>query len=146
RDLKPANVTLIERGGHPYFCKIVDFGIAKCATSDTSRQLTHVGTLLGTPHYMAPEQVEGEVDARTDIYGLGGVLYHMATGVPPFEAENVLGILLKHKTETPRPIHTHPVAPHFPRELEAVILRCLEKRPDHRYASALDLVEALQSA
>ena len=146
RDLKPANVTLIERRGHPYFCKIVDFGIAKCATSDTSRKLTNVGTLLGTPHYMAPEQVDGEVDPRTDIYGLGGVLYHMATGVPPFEADNVLGILLKHKTEPPRPIHAHTIASHFPRELEAVILRCLEKRPDHRFASAQELAAALGSA
>jgi serine/threonine-protein kinase len=146
RDLKPANVTLIERGGRPYFCKIVDFGIAKCATSDTSRKLTRVGTLLGTPHYMAPEQVDGEVDVRTDIYGLGAVLYHMATGAPPFEADNVLGILLKHKTEAPRPIHGHSMATHFPRELEAVILRCLQKRQEQRYGSALDLIEALQSA
>ncbi len=146
RDLKPANVTLVERGGRPYFCKIVDFGIAKCATSDSSRKLTHVGALLGTPHYMAPEQVDGEADARTDIYGLGGVLYHMATGTPPFQGDSVLSILLKHRSEPPQAIREHDVAAHFPEALEAVILKCLSKDPDDRYGSALELIDALTEA
>jgi molecular chaperone DnaK (HSP70)/tRNA A-37 threonylcarbamoyl transferase component Bud32 len=145
RDLKPDNVTLIQRGGHPYFCKILDFGIAKAPTSDSNKHETLAGTLLGTPHYMAPEQIDGvEVDGRSDIYSLGAVMYEMATGKPPFDAETLVGVLVAHKTEAPLPVRSHEVAAQCPLELQAIIHRCLAKKPADRFASATALHDALK--
>jgi serine/threonine-protein kinase len=145
RDLKPDNVTLIPRGGNPYFCKILDFGIAKAPTSDSDKSQTLAGTLLGTPHYMAPEQIDGtDVDARSDIYALGAVMYEMATGRTPFESDTIVGVLVKHKTEHPLPVRAHAAAALFPEALEALILKCLEKSPAERYQSAEELHEALR--
>jgi serine/threonine-protein kinase len=143
RDLKPGNVTLIKRKSSPNFCKIVDFGIAKSATSDTRKDLTQVGMLVGTPHYMAPEQIDGSVDTRSDIYALGVVLYELATGVPPFDSENLVGVLVKHKCEAPKPIRDHADHASFPQELETVILKCLAKDPDDRYQTGTELAAQL---
>ncbi len=144
RDLKPDNVTLIQRGGHPYFCKILDFGIAKAPTSDSPSRQTLAGTLLGTPHYMAPEQIDGaDVDGRCDIYSLGALMYEMATGRPPFQSETLVGVLVAHKTEAPVPVRSHAVAAQCPLELQAIIHRCLAKLPADRYPSAEALHEAL---
>jgi serine/threonine-protein kinase len=147
RDLKPANIVLIERGDPPYFCKILDFGIAKSPTSDSGGEslVTMVGVMMGTPHYMAPEQIDGAVDARSDIYALGIVLYEMVTGLPPFDAESVAEVLAMHKWGDLPAVHETFEQAQCPAGLEAVIQRCLEKDPADRYQSALELAEALAS-
>lgn len=143
RDLKPSNVTVLVRRDNPHFCKILDFGIAKMATSDSSaKRTTESGMLIGTPHYMAPEQIDGEIDARSDIYALGAVLYELVTGVPPFDASTIVAILVMHKSEPVRPIREHTGLASFPHELESIILDCLAKEPANRIQSAVEL-EAL---
>ncbi|MCB9615051.1 MAG: protein kinase [Sandaracinus sp.] len=130
RDLKPDNVQLVQRGGE-LVVKILDFGIAK--VGGASSKLTKTGMIFGTPHYMSPEQAAGQsVDARTDIYALGVILFEMATGQVPFDGDTFMGILSKHMFEPPpRPTErlpsTHP--------LEPVILRALAKKPEDRYPS-----------
>jgi molecular chaperone DnaK len=137
RDLKPDNVTLIKRSGHDHFCKILDFGIAKSPTTDSSKRLTMAGALMGTPHYMAPEQIDsGDIDPRTDLYALGAVLYEMATGQPPFEADSIVALLVQHKIEPPIPPTERTPGIRIPEKLETLILQCLEKDPDKRPDSA----------
>ena len=149
RDLKPENVTVLRRDGGAILCKILDFGIAKSPTTDSAhrlRRITMAGVVLGTPLYMAPEQIMGEpVDARTDLYALGAVLYEMATGHPPFEAKSIAELLTKHREATPGPIRARPQARSFPKPLERLILRCLAKAPEERFASARDFEDALAS-
>jgi len=149
RDLKPANIVLVNRPDHPHYCKILDFGIAKSPTSDTGRGqtlVTMVGVMMGTPHYMAPEQIDGvQVDGRSDIYALGVVLYEMAAGVPPFDAESVAEVLAQHKWGEVPPIHETYAEADCPRPLEQVIRKCLEKSPDDRYQTATELAAALAS-
>jgi serine/threonine-protein kinase len=145
RDLKPDNVTLVTRGSSKHFCKILDFGIAKSPTSDTNPHATIAGTLLGTPHYMAPEQIDGvDVDARSDIYALGAVLYEMATGSTPFTGDTLVSLLVQHKIDIPRPFCEHPTGTKCSPALEAIIFACLEKRPEHRPQSAADLAALLR--
>ncbi len=144
RDLKPANVMLMKAGP-----KLLDFGLAKLRESAgpvslstmtrmTATPATAQGTILGTIHYMAPEQVEGrEADARTDVWALGGLLYEMATGRRPFDgdsAASVIGAILK---DVPPPVSTR--APLIPRALDHVVERCLAKDPDERWQSAADV-------
>jgi tRNA A-37 threonylcarbamoyl transferase component Bud32 len=145
RDLKPDNITIIERRGRSHFCKILDFGIAKSPTSDTNPHATIAGTLLGTPHYMAPEQIDGvDVDARSDIYALGAVLYEMATGSTPFTGDTLVSLLVQHKISIPRPFSEHPAGAKCSPALEAITFACLEKRPEHRPQSAADLAALLR--
>ena len=130
RDLKPENVFLTERRGSDDFVKVLDFGIAKVANGP--KRLTRAGEVLGTPHYMSPEQCEGEdVDHRTDIYALGVLLYEMVTGRVPHDADTMMGILTKHMYEEPIPPKVR--APQVSESLEEVIMRCLAKRPERRY-------------
>ena len=145
RDLKPANVILIERDDNPHFCKILDFGIAKMPTSDTGGQtmITRVGTMMGTPHYMAPEQIDGETDLRSDIYALGILMYEMVTGMPPFDAESVAEVLAMHKWADPPAIHDTFEDADCPKALEAIIVRCLVKDPDKRYQTAPEVAKEL---
>jgi serine/threonine-protein kinase len=136
RDLKPENVFLTTREGAPDFVKVLDFGIAKVANGPT--RLTRKGEVLGTPHYMSPEQCEGEdVDHRTDIYALGVLLYEMLTGHVPHDADTMMGILTKHLYDDPIPPRVR--VPQLSHELENVIMRCLEKSSDERYQTMREL-------
>jgi predicted Ser/Thr protein kinase len=138
RDMKPDNVQLLDRHGQKDFVKVLDFGIAKVGGSTS--KLTQAGQVFGTPHYMSPEQCAGtNVDHRTDIYAVGVILYEMATGKVPFDADNLMGILTKHLYETP--IAPHELAPpvDVAPAMEAVILKCLQKKPEQRYQTMAEL-------
>lgn len=139
RDLKPSNI-LLDRQQRAL---VTDFGLARQA--DASPQLTSTGVLLGTPSYMAPELISGEAPAAesADIYALGATLYAALTGRPPFQAASALDTLLQatlHEPPPPREIN-----PAIPRDLETICLKCLEKTPPRRYASAADLSSDLKA-
>ena len=141
RDLKPENI-LVGGDGR---VRIGDFGLARRRAESGHRQVTRNGYLLGTPQYMAPEQVGGGergYDHRADLYSLGVVLYRMAAGAVPFDDEDIWAILRMHREEEPDRITDQRDG--FPRELEEIILRCLRKRPEERYADAGELLEALR--
>ncbi|HKD36201.1 MAG TPA: serine/threonine-protein kinase, partial [Pirellulales bacterium] len=123
--------------------KLADFGLARF--DDESAEETRSGAQLGTPNYMAPEQIEGDrsrVDRRTDVYGLGVLLYELLTGRLPFEGQTrtdtLAQVLLK------EPVRPRQLRRDLPRDLEAIVLRCLEKRPERRYSSALALADDLR--
>jgi tetratricopeptide (TPR) repeat protein/predicted Ser/Thr protein kinase len=128
RDLKPSNI-IIDREGS---ARIIDFGIARTAAT---KGKTGEGAIIGTPEYMAPEQVEGKpADQRADLYALGVILFEMVTGRPPFEGETPLAVAVKHKTDPPPDPRS--LAPQIPAELGRVILRSLEKDRDKRYPTS----------
>ncbi len=138
RDIKPSNILLTRRGE----AVITDFGIAQIVGGTS---YTVSGTLMGTPHYMSPEQGMGEkVDHRSDLYSLGVVVYEMLTGHPPFEADTPLAILMKHLHD-PLPLPRQPDAP-IPAPFEPVLLKALAKPPEDRYQTASEMSAALQAA
>ncbi len=139
RDVKPANV-LLSRAGDVL---LTDFGIAKIY--EETLQLTSEGTMVGTPAYMAPEQVQGQpVDARTDIYALGVVLYQALTGECPFMADTPLALALMHIHNPLRP--PRQLNPNIPESLERIMLRALAKSPADRFQTADEMAEALHNA
>lgn len=143
RDLKPDNVFLTHRGKHETFVKILDFGIAKVASSQN--QITRAGRIFGTPHYMSPEQARGqELDNRSDIYSMGVILYELVSGRLPFEGENPLGILTQHMYSEPRPLHEVCTFGRVSVGLEAIVSKCLLKEPWQRYGSMSELGEDLE--
>jgi len=132
RDLKPSNI-MIDREGN---ARIMDFGIAR---SLKAKGITRTGTMIGTPEYMSPEQVEGlETDHRSDIYSLGVILYEMVAGRIPFDGETPFSIALKHKSEKPQ--DPTEINPQIPENISRLIMRCLEKDREKRYQTAEELL------
>jgi serine/threonine-protein kinase len=138
RDVKPANVILTSEGG----ARLVDFGLAKHIAPELARTLTHEGALVGTLAYMAPEQLAGgAVDARADIWALGVLIYEMVAGRKPFTSSSLTGVLTAHITEAPKP--PIDLRPEIGREINAIVLKCLEKDPKDRYKDAGALLHDL---
>jgi serine/threonine protein kinase len=145
RDLKPENIMLVQRHGDPDVVKLLDFGIATLGSSAASTRLTKSGMVFGTPQYMAPEQVRAAaVDARTDLYALGLVLYELLAGAPAVAGDSEFDVLTRQVTEAPPLLASLGVAV-SPR-LEQAIMGCLEKAPEQRWANAADLGAALAAA
>jgi eukaryotic-like serine/threonine-protein kinase len=145
RDLKPANVMLLRRGRDDAYVKLIDFGISK--TADPGTVPTRTGEILGTIGYMAPEQIRGDrVDARTDLYALGVLLYRTLTGSDVFEDRGVPAAVHDHLETTPIKLRERAPDAGIPPALDAAVLRCLAKRPADRFDSAAGAAEALRDA
>jgi serine/threonine protein kinase len=146
RDLKPDNVIVVESdvAGESETAKVVDFGIAKLREVTPELSLTGTGAFLGTPYYMSPEQCRGEeLDARADVYSLGAMLYEMLSGVLPFNATSIGGLIAKHLNEEPPALSP---SLEIPPALEAVCRRALSKNPQDRPADAISLRQEIQAA
>jgi serine/threonine-protein kinase len=141
RDVKPENLFVCRMGDEPDFLKVLDFGIAKIEGADDAA-VTRAGWVHGTPAYMAPEVCNGApADARSDVYSLGGVLYFLLTGTPPFTAPTTAAVMLAHVREEPEPPSARGRA--VPADLERVVMRCLRKDPAERWQDARALDAAL---
>jgi eukaryotic-like serine/threonine-protein kinase len=140
RDIKPANVMLTSSGE----VKVMDFGIAR-ALADSAATMTATAQVIGTAQYLSPEQARGErVDARSDIYSTGCVLYELLTGRPPFQGDSAVAIAYQHvREEAPPPSHLDPSIPHW---ADAIVMKALAKDPNHRYQSAAEMRADIQRA
>ncbi|HUP47031.1 MAG TPA: protein kinase [Thermoanaerobaculia bacterium] len=145
RDIKPQNVLIDSKGE----VKLMDFGIARVAESPEA--MTQAGLIVGTPHYMSPEQVQGHtLDARSDVYSMGVLMYEMLGGRRPFDSSSLTGVLAAHMTEKPKPLIE--IRPEVGQQIHEIVMRCLAKDPKQRYADAgallgdLDRVQAPAAA
>jgi eukaryotic-like serine/threonine-protein kinase len=137
RDIKPGNVLIDAKGE----VKLMDFGIARMA--EAREGVTQAGLIVGTPHYMSPEQVQGkQLDARSDVYSMGVLIYEMVVGRRPFESTSLTGVLTAHITEEAKP--PIDIRPEIGREVNAVVMRCLAKNPAARYVDAGALLADLE--
>lgn len=142
RDIKPQNVMVLTPSDR---VKLMDFGIARLGDTQDAAQLTRAGMLMGTPNYMAPEQIEGRpVSAKADIYAFGVVLYEMLAGTTPFSAPTSTAVLAKQLRESPPPLRS--VRPDVPALVEQVVMQALEKQPEWRQESMADLARRLRAA
>jgi eukaryotic-like serine/threonine-protein kinase len=144
RDIKPSNIIACERGGVYDVVKLLDFGLVQeTKLGKGSGRLTQHGTIIGSPPYMSPEQAAGKsvLDVRSDIYSLGAVAYFLLTGQPPFVRETAMMLLMAHAYDPVVPPER--VRPEVPADLQAVVLRCLEKDPSRRFPDAHSLERAL---
>lgn len=141
RDLKPQNIMMMDMPGAGDFAKVVDFGIAKIATTTGETSLTKAGVSIGSPPYMSPEQAEGKsIDHRTDLYSLGVIMYEMLSGHTPFQGDTPLAVLVKHMTEPPPSLPDD-----VPQALARVVMTLLEKKPEMRPQSANDALAMLDA-
>jgi serine/threonine-protein kinase len=144
RDIKPANIFICRRGEIADFVKVLDFGLVRELKQGQDSSQTNVDAVVGTPLYMSPEAIvePDSVDTLADLYGLGGVAYFLLTGAAPFRGKSVLEVCAHHlHSVPPPPSERTPV----PRDLERLILRCLEKSKHARPQTALDLARALEA-
>jgi eukaryotic-like serine/threonine-protein kinase len=139
RDVKPANVFLLRRAGDPDFVKLLDFGIARF---ERESRITDAGTLMGTPEYMAPEQMQGHVGPLTDLYALGCVLYEMLTGRPPFKG-TMSEVMVAHLRELPMPPSS--LVPGLGADLDPLLLQMLAKNPADRHRDAFHVKDDLNA-
>lgn len=147
RDVKPANIFLHAHGSGPPTVKLLDFGMSKLpAAEGDGLTLTRTGQIVGTPHYIAPEQAGGarDVDHRTDLWATGVVLYEALTGTRPFEAEQLPALLLQIVSQRPKPVRAR--RPEVPEAVEQAVLRALHKSREERFAVAADMRDALAAA
>jgi serine/threonine-protein kinase len=147
RDLKPSNLFLTQGPDGLPFVKVLDFGIAKTpqvSSGDREALVTTTGSLMGSPLYMSPEQIRSprRVDARTDIWSLGVILYELLSGITPFEGETPSAALAAIVADAPTPLRA--IRPDIPEDLEAAVTRCLKKEADSRVASILELAQSLE--
>ena len=143
RDIKPGNI-IVSRDRMP-MVKIVDFGIAKNPSTEKERlKITNTGEVIGTPRYMSPEQCTGkELDARSDIYALGCVMYECFTGKPTFDGDSFYDMVRLHLNGTPSRLPFFQPGVNHPKELVDIIFTALQKKPDDRYQSAEEMLVAL---
>jgi eukaryotic-like serine/threonine-protein kinase len=145
RDLKPANLFLARTGDGRDCVKVLDFGISKIAenAAGSPRGLTSTSAIMGTPCFMSPEQLRStrDVDARADIWSIGAILHALLTGDPPYDGESNADVSAKIIRDAPTPIRQ--IRPEVPKEIEDIILRCLEKDPAARYTDVAELAHAL---
>jgi serine/threonine-protein kinase len=144
RDLKPGNLFLVSATGQSTRVKVLDFGISKIVEATPTDQVTNTGMVLGTPHYMSPEQVRGakEIDRRVDVYALAAVLYEMLAGKPPFDHSHVTALLVDIATKDVVPVHVR--RKDVPVELSAVIGRGLARERDDRFPDVESFARALE--
>src|SRR3954466_5267035 len=153
RDLKPENVMLVEKGGDPDFVKVLDFGIAKVplgeganAGTKQGNPITKAGMVFGTPEYMSPEQALGQtVDGRADLYALGVILFEMLSGVRPFSSQSSVGILGQQLSKPPPTFLERAPGIRVPPSAEAITHKLLQREAGERFASATDLVQAIDA-
>jgi serine/threonine-protein kinase len=143
RDLKPGNILVAILGGKCDVAKVLDFGLVKLTSTPGAVQLTADYTVSGTPQYMSPEQATASehIDGRADIYALGGIMYFLLAGKPPFQGNNPTELMIAHARDPVVP--PSQLRPDCPADLEAVVLRCLDKKPEDRYSDTRALAAAL---
>ncbi|MCB9593810.1 MAG: protein kinase [Sandaracinaceae bacterium] len=144
RDLKPENLFVCcDRDGTPYDMKVLDFGLAKAAEAQADSKLTHSGSIVGTPRYMSPEQLEEkDVDERADVFALGLILYECLLGDLPYRSQSLNALLLEILTaDHPSPTE---LKDEIPEELGAIVKKAIERAPENRFASVIELAQAIE--
>ena len=145
RDVKPSNVFMASREGAGERAMLVDFGLARPIRPDHGESVTRTGAIVGTAHYMSPEQARSEpVDERTDVYGLGATIYEMIAGVPPFLGASPVAVMVMLLEE--QPIPPSALSPNVPPSVDALVLRALAKAPGDRFVDAVALKAAIEIA